>query len=108
MELSPDNVMIPGEDITSLALSLRLKELAFPQNTTLCYAYYNHSEAYVSTTVTPVHLQETVLCSAYAQSDLRSYLPETMALNGKLYLLDIARTTGDDFYIGYKEKTAIC
>jgi hypothetical protein len=95
--------MAPGEDIT-LELSLRLKELNFPQNTTLCYAYHDHSEAYVSTTVAPVHPDEIILCSAYTQSDLRRYLPDNIPIKGKLYLLDIAKTIGEDFYIGYREK----
>jgi hypothetical protein len=96
--------MEPGEDITSLELSLRLKELSFPQTTTLCYAYHNHSEAYISTTLAPVHPDEVILCSAYTQSDLRPYLPDNIPIRGKLYLLDIPKTTGDDFYIGYREK----
>lgn len=97
-------VMRPGDDITSLELSLRLKELRFPQFTTLCYAYHDHADAYVSTTIAPVHPGESVLCSAYTQSDLRPLLPDTLAVRGKVYLLDIATTTDRDFYIGYREK----
>lgn len=99
-----ENAMTPGEDITSLTVSLRLKEAGFPQDKTLCYASYDRSDAYVSTMLQPVHHGEDILASAYSQGDLRDYFPDNIVVNGKLYLLDMPRATGKDFYIGYRQK----
>lgn len=80
--------------------------MGFPQDKTLCYAQRNSEEAHISTTLNPVESEEAVLCSAYTQGDLRSYLPDHITVNGKLYLLEIPKTIDQGFFIGYRQKDA--
>lgn len=76
------------QHVTSLGLSKKLKAIGMPQESIFYWVYLKESDEHIVQTMGEYGYGK-IQCSAYTASELGLYIPNTLDIDGRTYLLQI-------------------